>query len=49
MIKSKQCIIKHFHPGWDRQSHMKIDETYNKCNKDWAHDEALYNKLKNEL
>jgi hypothetical protein len=48
-IKSTQCIIKHFHPGWCKDTHMTMDQTYNKCQKDWSQDEALYNKLKNEL
>ncbi len=49
LIKSNKCIIKHYHPGWSKDTHMKHDETYNKCTKDWKHDEDLYNKLKNEL
>lgn len=27
-IKSPKCIIKHFHPGWDKNSHIKMDELY---------------------
>jgi hypothetical protein len=49
LLKFNHCIIRHFHPGWTKQTHMKDDETYNKCKPDWKHDEDLYNKLKNEL
>jgi hypothetical protein len=46
MIKSKDCIIKHFHPCCTKDTHMKLDEIYSKCNKDWNEDEATYNRLK---
>lgn len=27
-IRSNKCIIKHFHPGWDKNSHIKMDDLY---------------------
>lgn len=49
LLKKDQCIIKHFHPGWSKESHMKLDEVYNKCTKDWSHDEGLFNQLKDNI
>ncbi len=48
-IKDGKCIIKHFHPGWDKNSHIKRDELYNRNDKYWAEDEATYNRRKHEL
>jgi hypothetical protein len=28
LIQSPKCIIKHFHPGWDKNSHIKMDDLY---------------------
>ncbi len=49
LLTFEQCIIKHFHPLWSKETHMKEDETYAKCTIDWSHDQDLYNKLKLEL
>lgn len=45
IIKSEKCIIKHFHPQWEKSSHMVEDELYKKNNKYWKHDEELFHRL----
>lgn len=47
-IKSNHCIIKHFHPGWDKSSHIKRDALYNKNDKYWKHDEDMFNFRKEQ-
>lgn len=41
-----ECIIKHFHPGWDKTQAHRNDALYEKNNKYWKHDEDLYNARK---
>jgi hypothetical protein len=41
-IKVNKCIIKHFHPGWDSNSHIKRDALYVKNDAHWQHDEELF-------
>ena len=43
LILSNKCIIKHFHPGWDSQSHIKRDALYARNDSFWKHDEDLFN------
>ena len=45
--KFKECIIKHYHPGWDAKLKHKQDNLYKKNDAYWKHDEDLFNKLKN--
>jgi len=43
LVISNKCIIKHFHPGWDANSHIKQDSLYARNNHNWQHDEGLFN------
>lgn len=47
-IYTNKCIIKHFHPGWDKSSHIKRDALYNKNDKYWKHDEDMFNFRKEQ-
>lgn len=40
------CLIKHFHPAWDKKSHIKMDELYIKNNEFWKHDQDLFENRK---
>jgi hypothetical protein len=42
LIYNKTCLIKHFHPGWDSNSHIKKDALYAKNDAYWQHDEDLF-------
>jgi len=42
-IYTNKCIIKHFHPGWNAQSHIKKDALYIRNDKYWREDEDTFN------
>ena len=42
LIYDRRCLIKHFHPGWDSNSHIKRDALYVKNDAHWQHDEELF-------
>jgi hypothetical protein len=44
IIKSHKCIIQHFHPGWNKNSHIKNDSLYLHNNKFWKEDELTFKK-----
>lgn len=46
LIKVPKCIIKHFHPMWEKDTHMKKDETYTKAEEYWAYDKSLFAQRK---
>ncbi len=46
VVKSDECIIKHYHYGWMPDTHMKKDETYKKAELTWNQDEQLFKKRK---
>lgn len=46
LIKINKCIIKHFHPMWEKDTHMKKDETYAKAEEYWAYDKSLFAQRK---
>jgi hypothetical protein len=46
LIKTGRCIVKHYHIGWTKDTHMKHDETYKRAEANWGHDEALYKQRK---
>ena len=46
LIKVKDCLFKHYHVGWAKETHMKHDETYKRAEKHWAHDEQLFKQRK---
>jgi len=46
LIKINKCIIKHFHPMWEKNTHMKKDETYTKAEEYWAYDKSLFAQRK---
>lgn len=41
-----ECIVKHFHPGWDRSLNGKRDDLYIRNDQHWNHDEELYKRRK---
>lgn len=43
-IKDSRCIIKHLHPACDKN--VQTDELYLVQNKNWGHDQDLYNNRK---
>jgi hypothetical protein len=45
-IKSNTCLFRHYHYGWNPNSHMKKDETYTKAEAYWNHDQELFKKRK---
>lgn len=45
-IKSKECLFRHYHYGWNPNSHMKKDETYIKAELNWNHDQTLFKQRK---
>ena len=46
LIKVNKCIIKHFHPMWEKDTHMKKDETYTKAETHWDFDKRLFSQRK---
>jgi hypothetical protein len=46
LLQSPKCIIKHYHPAWDKNSHIKRDALYIKNDTYWKHDEELFKKRK---
>lgn len=46
LIKINKCIIKHFHYLWEKDTHMKKDETYIKAEEYWAFDKSLFAQRK---
>lgn len=42
LLKFHQCIIKHFHPGWESKSHIRNDSLYQINNKYWKEDEQTF-------
>lgn len=44
-IRSKQQIIKHYHPAWGGSEAFKMDPLYERNNKYWNEDEATYKRL----
>jgi hypothetical protein len=46
LIKSDQCIIKHFHPA--AMPELKYDELYDRNQKFWDEDKAMFNKIVSE-
>ncbi len=46
MIKIPKCIVKHYHPMWEKNTHMKKDETYSKAELHWNHDKTLFAERK---
>ena len=47
-IKSKQQIIKHFHPAWGGAESFQRDALYDRNDKYWNEDEATYKRLKSQ-
>jgi hypothetical protein len=45
-IKSKECIIRHYHYACTNSTHMKKDETYIKAEQHWNYDKELYKQRK---
>ena len=45
-IKSNECIIKHFHYGWAKDTHMKKDAVYTNAELHWNHDKQLFKERK---
>lgn len=45
-IKSKQQIIKHYHPAWGGSESIPNDELYKRNNKFWNEDEATFKRRK---
>jgi len=45
-IKSNECIIKHFHYGWAKDTHMKKDAVYTNAEQHWNHDKQLFKERK---
>ncbi len=43
-----KCIIKHYHPAWDKNSHLKVDDLYKRNDQYWNHDQELYNARKSQ-
>jgi hypothetical protein len=41
--RSNQCIIKHFHPGWDKTQQFRQDNLYKKNDKYWDEDQLTFN------
>lgn len=46
LIKTNRCIVKHYHVGWAKETHMTHDETYKRAEVHWAHDENLFKQRK---
>lgn len=49
LIQSNKCIIKHFHPGWQQNSHVKRDELYIHNDRYWNEDKAMFEVAEREL
>jgi hypothetical protein len=45
-IKSKQQIVKHFHPAWGGSEAFQEDDLYRRNNKYWNEDQATYERRK---
>ncbi len=45
-IQSNECLFRHYHYGWNPNTHMKKDETYIKAEANWTHDQTLYRHRK---
>lgn len=46
MVYIKDCIIKHFHPGWSPALRGQTDNLYKSNDKYWNEDQHTYNLLK---
>jgi len=46
LLKFDQCIVKHFHPVWGANNHIKEDELYKRNDTHWQHDMSIYNHRK---
>jgi putative sterol carrier protein len=46
LLKFDQCIVKHLHPVWGINDHIKEDELYKRNNAHWEHDMSLYKHRK---
>ncbi len=48
-IRNPKCIIKHLHPAWEKSTHMTNDFLYQRNNKFWDQDRAMFHKIKSTL
>ena len=46
LIRSNECIIKHFHPGWDNSQKHRQDNLYKSNDKYWNEDKETFSKRK---
>jgi len=46
LVRSNECIIKHYHPQWMKSSHLKIDSLYSRNDKHWNEDKETFSKRK---
>jgi hypothetical protein len=46
LLKFDQCLVKHLHPVWGANEHIKEDELYKRNDLYWQQDQDLFNKRK---
>jgi hypothetical protein len=46
---NSQCLFRHNHPACQKPTSLQNDELYNRNQKYWNEDEALFNSLKNAI